>query len=320
MEKRAAIYCRLSREDDNLACDKVSESIQNQQKLLCEYAKKNGFSVYCMYVDENYSGLDNTRPAFCRMIEDARCGRFDTILCKNQSRFTRDMETAQYYLNEVFPLWHVRLIGICDGVDTNDMKNLRLRQINGLINEWYSEDLSDNIRQILRDKMMRGQFIGSFACYGYTKDPAHLHSLIPDPPAAAVVREIYQLYIDGFSLSKIASLLTKKQVMPPCFYKIQQGILFQTPFSKNKITDEADGKIPKWSASSVRHILTNPVYTGTLIQGTTKKESAKSKKRIKLSSTEWIIYPNAHPALISEDIFCEVSSLLQKRQKKNKKV
>ncbi len=165
MEKRAAIYCRLSREDDNLACDEVSESIQNQQKLLCEYAKKNGFSVYCMYVDENYSGLDNTRPAFCRMIEDARCGRFDTILCKNQSRFTRDMETAQYYLNEVFPLWHVRLIGICDGVDTNDIKNLRLRQINGLINEWYSEDLSDNIRQILRDKMMRGQFIGSFACW-----------------------------------------------------------------------------------------------------------------------------------------------------------
>ena len=152
-----------------------------------------------MYVDENYSGLDNTRPAFCRMIEDARCGRFDTILCKNQSRFTRNMETAQYYLNELFPLWHVRLIGICDGVDTNDMKNLRLRQINGLINEWYSEDLSDNIRQILRDKMMRGQFIGSFACYGYTKDPAHLHSLIPDPPAAAVVREIYQLYLDGFS-------------------------------------------------------------------------------------------------------------------------
>ena len=200
------------------------------------------------------------------------------------------------------------------------MKNLRLRQINGLINEWYSEDLSDNIRQILRDKMMRGQFIGSFACYGYTKDPAHLHSLIPDPPAAAVVREIYQLYLDGFSLSKIASLLTKKQVMPPCFYKIQQGILFQTPFSKNKITYESDGKIPKWSASSVRHILTNPVYTGTLIQGTTKKESAKSKKRIKVSSTEWIIYPHAHPALISEDIFCEVSSLLQKRRKKNKKV
>lgn len=249
------------------------------------------------------------------MIEDARCGRFDTILCKNQSRFTRDMETAQYYLNELFPLWHVRLIGICDGVDTNDMKNLRLRQINGLINEWYSEDLSDNIRQILRDKMMRGQFIGSFACYGYTKDPAHLHSLIPDPPAAAVVREIYQLYLDGFSLSKIASLLTKKQVMPPCFYKIQQGILFQTPFSKNKITYESDGKIPKWSASSVRHILTNPVYTGTLIQGTTKKESARAKNALRCQALNGSFILMHIPALISEDIFCEVSSLLQKRQK-----
>ncbi len=234
MEKRAAIYCRLSREDDNLACDEVSESIQNQQKLLCEYAKKNGFSVYCMYVDENYSGLDNTRPAFCRMIEDARCGRFDTILCKNQSRFTRDMETAQYYLNELFPLWHVRLIGICDGVDTNDMKNLRLRQINGLINEWYSEDLSDNIRQILRDKMMRGQFIGSFACYGYTKDPAHLHSLIPDPPAAAVVREIYQLYIDGFSLSKSLLCSLKSMLCRHAFIRSNRAFYFRRLFLKIK--------------------------------------------------------------------------------------
>ena len=199
------------------------------------------------------------------------------------------METAQYYLNELFPLWHVRLIGICDGVDTNDMKNLQLRQINGLINEWYGEDLSDNIRQILRDKMMRGQFIGSFACYGYTKGPCPFYfAAIPDPPAAAVVREIYQLYIDGFSLSK-SLLCSLKRVMPPCFYKIQQGILFQTPFSKNKITYESDGKFQNGLPQSVRHILNNPVYAGTLIQGTTK-ESAKSKKRIKLSSTEWIIY------------------------------
>ena len=100
----------------------------------------------------------------------------------------------------------------------------------GWINEWYSEDLSDNIRQILRDKMMRGQFIGSFACYGYTKDPAHLHSLIPDPPAAAVVREIYQLYLDGFSLSKIASLLTKSMLCRHAFYKIQQGIFISDAF------------------------------------------------------------------------------------------
>ena len=105
--------------------------------------------------------------------------------------------------------------------------------------------------------------------------------------------------------------------MPPCFYKIQQGILFQTPFSKNKITYESDGKIPKWSASSVRHILTNPIYTGTLIQGTTKKESAKSKKRIKVSSTEWIIYPNAHPALISEDIFCIRPFIITETAKEN---
>ena len=319
MEQKAAIYCRLSREDDNLTTDEWSESIQNQQTLLCEYAKKKGFCIYCMYVDDNYSGLDNARPAFCRLIEDARCGRFDTILCKNQSRFTRDMETAQQYLNELFPLWGIRFIGVCDGTDTNDRKNLRMRQINGLVNEWYSEDLSDNIRQILRDKMKRGQFIGSFACYGYTKGPLNSHQLIPDPPAAAIVREIYQFYLEGLSLAKIAALLTKRQTPPPCFYKIQQGLLFQTPFAKfTKFAPKE--RTYHWAASSVRNILTNPVYTGTLIQGTTLKESAKSNRRIPLPKEEWAIYPHAHPALVSEDAFCEVQELLKARRKKKEKV
>ena len=317
MEQKAAIYCRLSREDDNVAADEWSESIQNQQTLLCEYAKKKEFCIYCMYVDDNYSGLDNTRPAFCRLIEDARCGRFDTILCKNQSRFTRDMETAQQYLNELFPLWGIRFIGVCDGTDTNDRKNLRMRQINGLVNEWYSEDLSDNIRQILRDKMKRGQFIGSFACYGYTKGPLNSHQLIPDPPAAAIVREIYQFYLEGLSLAKIAALLTKRQTPPPCFYKIQQGLLFQTPFAKfTKFAPKE--RTYHWAASSVRNILTNPVYTGTLIQGTTLKESAKSNRRIPLPKEEWAIYPHAHPALVSEDAFCEVQKLLKARRKRKK--
>ena len=337
MKKKAAIYCRLSREDDALAENEWSESIQNQQKLLADYAKKNGFSIYCVYVDDNYSGLDNKRPAFCRLIEDARCGRFDTILSKNQSRFTRDLETAQKYLNELFPLWGIHFIGVCDGTDTNDPKGMKMRQINGLVNEWYSEDLSDNIRQILREKMNRGQFIGSFACYGYAKDPENPHHLIPDPPAASVVREIYDLYLGGLSLAKIASVLTKRQVPSPCFYKIQQGLLFQTPFLKKDENNLTTFGIPsgissgissntspktntdykyKWSASSVRRILTNPIYTGTLIQGTIQKESVKSKKRIALSKEEWSIFPHAHPALISESAFLEVQNLLKKNRKK----
>lgn len=313
MEKKAAVYCRLSREDEGLDEDAHSESIVNQQKLLCDYAQKNGFCIYCIYVDENYSGLDNCRPAFCRLIEDAQHGRFQTILCKNQSRFTRDMETAEHYLNELFPLWGIRFIGVCDRTDTDDEKNRRMRQINGLVNEWYSEDLSDNIRQILHDKMQRGQFIGSFACYGYTKDPSDPHRLIPDPPAALTVREIYRLYLEGFSLRQIADYLTQRQLPPPCRYKIQQGFLFQTPFSPES---GADTHICKWASSSVRRILTNPVYTGTLIQGTSKKESAKSSRRIPVAREEWAIYPHAHPALISEEAFCQVQILLKRRRKK----
>lgn len=308
MEGIAAIYCRLSAEDEDLEPEEYSESIQNQQLMLSAYAREHRLTVYCMYVDDNCSGLDNSRPAFCRLLEDARHGRFQIILCKNQSRFTRDMETAEQYLNNLFPLWGIRFIGICDGTDTADLKNRKLRQINGLVNQWYSEDLSDNIRQVLRDKMQHGQFIGSFASYGYTKDRENPHRLVPDPVAAAIVRQIYECCLDGMSLRKIAAFLNQNRTPPPSLYKAQQGLFFQTPFS-------APYHSSRWSAASVRRILTNPVYTGTLIQGTTEKESVKSARRIRLPKEQWSVKPHAHAALVSEECFLQAQQLLASRRK-----
>lgn len=313
MEEKAAIYCRLSTEDVNLREDENSESILNQKLLLTDYAAAHRLSVYCLYVDDNYSGLDNRRPAFCRLLEDARHGRFQVILCKNQSRFTRDMETAERYLNCLFPLWGIRFIGVCDGADSEDRKNRKLRQINGLVNEWYCEDLSDNIRMILREKMQSGQFIGSFASYGYTKDPADPHRLIPDPPAAAVIRRIFEACLSGLSLRRIAELLNRENILPPCAYKTQQGLLFQTPFSGFHSTGES----PRWSSSSVRRILTNPIYIGVLIQGKEKKENFKSSRRIPCPPQQWAVKEHAHPPLISEDAFFQAQLALASRRKRH---
>ena len=130
---KAAIYCRLSKEDDDH--DKESESIQNQKSMLIKYAFEKGYEIYNIYCDEDYSGIDRNRPDFCKMIAAASERKFDIILVKTQARFTRDMELVEKYLHGKFVEWGIRFIAVVDHVDTDDIANKKSRQINGLINE-----------------------------------------------------------------------------------------------------------------------------------------------------------------------------------------
>ena len=201
--ERAAIYCRLSVEDAQRQEGKDSESIANQKELLLAYAAQKGWQVTGIYVDEDYSGLREDRPGFQELIAHGREGRFSVILCKTQSRFTRNLVTAERYLYELFPLWGIRFVSVVDGVDTARRENKRASQINSLINEWYCEELSDNIRAVLRRKREMGQYLGNYAPYGYEKSPFDHHVLVPCPPKAKVVTAIFRLYLMGFSLSLI---------------------------------------------------------------------------------------------------------------------
>ena len=130
--------------------------------------------------EDDYSGTDSERPEFNRLIEDAKLKKFNIVICKSQSRFTRDMEVSEKYINRVFPLLGIRFIGVVGHVDTDIKGNKKARQINALINEWYVEDLSENIRSVFRSKMRQGQFLGSFASYGYKKDENDRHKLVID--------------------------------------------------------------------------------------------------------------------------------------------
>ena len=127
----AAIYCRLSVEDAEKRAAE-SESIRNQRALLLGYAKKQGWAVYDIYADEDYSGLREDRPAFQRLLADAEERKFSIILCKTQSRFTRNAGTAEKYLHALFPLWGIRFVTVVDGVDTASHANKKARQINSL--------------------------------------------------------------------------------------------------------------------------------------------------------------------------------------------
>ena len=185
------IYTRLSEEDRNKANpEDDSNSIQNQKSMLIQYALAQGWEIYNIYSDDDYTSSDRRRPEFNKLLSDAEAGKFDIVLCKTQSRFTRELELVEKYIHGLFPLWGIRFVSIVDNADTANKGNKKSRQINGLVNEWYLEDMSENIRSVLTNRRENGHHIGSFAPYGYKKDPDVKGHLIIDEEAAAIVREI----------------------------------------------------------------------------------------------------------------------------------
>ena len=169
--ERAAIYCRLSEEDKGKgSAENDSNSIQNQRALLTEYAHSQGWEIYEIYIDDDYSGADRSRPAFKRMLHAAEENRFDIILCKTQSRFSRELEVVERYINRLLPQWGIRFLSLVDNADSANEDNLLLRQINGIMDEHYLAELSKNIRSVLTHRRKNGFHIGSFALYGYRKN------------------------------------------------------------------------------------------------------------------------------------------------------
>ena len=300
---KAAIYCRLSKEDETRTGE--SESIQNQKSMLLQYAMEQGFELYQIYSDEDYSGIDRNRPAFNAMIQAASEHRFDVVLAKTQSRFTRDMELVEKYLHGKFIEWGIRFIAVVDHVDTDDTANKKSRQINGLINEWYLEDLSTNVRSVLNHKRKEGQYIASFALYGYQKAPDAKGKLVIDPEAAEVVKRIFALALSGMGAHKIAQILNEEGVPSPTAYKQQNGERYQLA---RKTSCES-----LWSSGTIYQMLHNQTYTGDLVQGRHKKVSYKSKRTVWLPKSQWIVVENTHEAIIDKDTYDTVQRIMQRR-------
>lgn len=309
-KNRAALYERLSKEDiDKVNAGDDSESIINQRLLLTDYALDQGFRIVDNYQDDDYSGLYNDRPEFERLLRDAKLGKFNIVIAKTQARFTRNMEHVEKYLYNDFTLLGIRFIGVIDHIDTVNKGTKKSSQINGLVNEWYCEDLSENIRSVFKKKMALGQFLGGFACYGYIKDPKDKHKIIIDEPAAKVVKRIYQLFYEGYSVRKIGFILEDEGVPSPTVYKQLQGLTYQ-----NVKSDSFSVKYHLRSDTTIKRILTNETYLGKLIQGTHEKVSFKSKKIVAVPKDKWIVIDNHHESIIEKELFYKVQSLRKSRR------
>lgn len=307
--KRAALYLRLSKEDlHKMKEGDDSISIRNQRLMLTDYALSHGYRIVEVYSDDDESGLYDDRPGFERMMEDARLGRFELVIAKSQSRFSRNMEHIEKYLHHDFPLLGIRFIGVADNADTQNMGNKKARQINGLVNEWYCEDLSDNIRSVFKAKMKDGQFLGSSCPYGYRKDPENHNHLLVDAYAASIVRKIYAWYLEGYGKAKIASMLSDEGILIPTRYK--QEIL-GIPYKNSKLLPETKA----WSYQTVHTILGNPVYVGTLVQNKYNKVSYKDKEKVRMPRESWIVVEHTHEPIIDEHTFDLVQELQKQRTK-----
>ncbi|MEL7656133.1 MAG: recombinase family protein [Bacillota bacterium] len=302
-----AIYCRLSKEDLDKDPDKmISESIKNQKSLLETYALERHWIIYDFYIDEDYSGSDRERPEFNRLITDSLLGHFNIVLCKKQARFARDIEYVEKYIHGLFAERQIRFIAVLDNIDTGTVNRSarKASQINSLVDEWYLSDLSENIISSLTIKRKNAEFIGSWAPYGYRKDPNNKNSLLVDPEAAETITEIFRLYKNGFGINRIAQRLNKNKVANPLSYKQQHGEKI------NPNPEKLTVRRHLWTPSTISSILHNQTYIGHLVQGKYRKANYKSKKLLRVPMTDWIIIPNTHEPIIDQSTWNTVQKKL----------
>ena len=310
---KVGIYCRLSIEDRDKVGNDPSESIQNQKAMLRDYCIERSWEIYDIYVDDGFSGIDRTRPAFCRLLHDCEQGKIDIVLCKDQSRFSRDTVVIEQFLNDKFLEWGIRFIGVADNADTDNESYGTMRLFTSAYNEMYVKDISAKIRRTLAYKRQHGQFIGSFAPYGYRIDPADKHHLVVDPETAQIVKQIFDWYIAGDGYRAIVLKLNEQGYFSPTEYKRRQGSKY---VNMNADTSNARGL---WTHSTVAAILRNEVYTGALVQGRSHHVSYKNKKRKKVAPEEWVRIPDTHEAIIDAETWARAQERLNSNTRVGKR-
>ena len=299
----AFLYVRLSR-DDNMEGE--SYSIGNQRKLLTKVAKEYGFSNLVEFCDDGVSGVTMNRPGFNAMMEELRKDHASAVFVKDLSRLGRNYIEVGRLTEEFFPEHDIRLIAVSDNVDSANGDN-DLNPIRNLFNEWYARDISKKRRISNKIKGAAGEPLGP-PPYGYMKDVDNPKRWVIDEEAAAVVRRIYSMTLDGKGTNQIADALNADKVTTPVQYWMSKGI--SRP-SRPSASDPCG-----WRNSSVVKILTMQEYCGDVINFKTYSKSFKNKKRIANDPESMMVFKDVHEPIIDRATWERVQ---QKRGKVRKR-
>lgn len=299
---RAAIYLRISRDDEDKS---ESDSIQNQRDLLTAFIDSHDdLELADEFADDGYTGTNFERPGFQRMMDLAQDNTIDCIIVKDFSRLGRNYIETGRYIERIFPMMGIRFISVNDNYDSvkefSDADQI-IVPFKNLINDAYCRDISMKVRSQLDTKRKNGKFIGSFATYGYMKDPEDKHHLVIDDQAAEVVRQIFDLALEGYSPYHIADRLNEMGVLTPFQYKRSKGMNCSCGYWK--------GSDSGWQPTSIYRILSNEMYLGKMVQGKQRKINYKIKKFQAVDKKDWIIVPNMHEPIITQEVFDRVQRL-----------
>ena len=302
-------YIRLSREDlqkINRGLDD-SNSVKNQRDILNDFHFNHAeeFESYTEYVDDGHTGTDTERESFQRLLGDVMSGKINCVVVKDLSRFARNYSDAGSLIDNLFVQMGVRFISLAEGVDSYlnpDSVNSIIVPITNVMNDQYCYQTSKKIRQVFDYKRRNGQYIGSFAPYGYIKDPKDKHQLIVDPEAAETVKKIYEMCLQGTAKLQIVMYLNDHGIPSPTAYRKLKGL----PYSP------AISDAPMWGNKIITDILRNPIYTGDLVQGRRRVKSYKVHQIEAVPEDEWVRVPDTHEAIITHETFDRVQELLKR--------
>ena len=265
-DKITAIYCRLSRDDEQAG---ESNSIVNQRAILKRFAQDQGFRNIQFFVDDGYSGANFNRPDWQRMISMVENDQIGVLIAKDMSRIGRNYLEVGIYTEVLFPEHNVRFIAVNSGVDSANQADNDFTPFLNIINEFFVKDSSKKVKASMKQKGESGEYLTTNPPYGYMKDPDNpkRHWVIDDE-AAAVVRQIFEWCMEGFGPSQIAKKLKEAKVDCPTVHWMKMG--------RNAPAKTPDNPYD-WAPRTISGILEKQEYLGHMVNFKTRKQSYKSK-------------------------------------------
>lgn len=303
--ERLALYLRLSLEDektDVVGLEKdESNSISNQRKQIYEYihhdSELSGYEAV-EFSDDGCSGTNMDRPGMQKLLKEVKANNIKCIIVKDMSRFSRDYIEMGTYLNQIFPFMGIRFIAINDHYDSREHRGSTIEidtAFRTLLYDLYSKDVSVKVKASFENKCANGEYVFGQAPFGYEKSKEVKNAVIVNEKEAEIVRYIFSLAVQGKTSTQIARQLYEENV----------PTITQMRNPKKKYTD---GKVHSWSENAVRNILNNRFYLGEMAYGKTVRKSVGSQSGIAVPKEDWKVIRNHHEALISEEIYKQVSS------------
>ena len=292
------IYVRLSQEDERAG---ESISIENQKKMLTEYvSKQTGWNLVEIYEDDGYSGTDFNRPGVQKLLDDARSGKINLILCKDLSRFGRNYIEVGQYVDYVFPSFNIRFIALSDNVDTLERNStaMDMMPIVNLFNEWHAASTSKKIRAVMVSNAKQGKYHAPVAPFGYLVGDTEDRLPVVDETNAPYVRMMYKMRSEGASSPQIAKALNAQGVITPSDYTYKR-LGKPNPYISNHL----------WNAAMVRDILENPIYKGCVVNQKYTTISYKNHQRYIRDSDEWIVVEDAFEPIVDKELWDKVQEV-----------